>query len=100
MKIDSVKPHNTNSSSHGLAHHVYSRLSISFLGGGPCPAWDIRVYLFIYLSTNYPDPPRSLHKKTEMIFVIFYEQVKDTVQFIKRLVLCQQYERHSVRLLK
>ena len=32
-----------------------SRLSISLLGGGPYPAWDIRslfIYLFIYLIVN------------------------------------------------
>ena len=51
------KPHNKNFRSHGLAHHVNSRLSISLLEGSPCPKWDIRalfiylVILFIYLFT-------------------------------------------------
>jgi hypothetical protein len=26
-----------------------SQLTYSLLGGGPCPAWDIGLYLFIYL---------------------------------------------------
>ena len=47
-QLESVKTHNKNSRSHGLAHHVNSRLSNSLLGGGPRPACDIRD-LFIYL---------------------------------------------------
>ena len=71
---DSAKPHNKNSRSHGLAYHLNLRLSISLLGGGPCPAWDIRtlfIYLFIYLFIMRVDT-LLLHIIHNMKYIIFY----------------------------
>ena len=69
-----------------IAHHVNSWLINSLLGGGPGPAWDVRVlfiYLFIYLFILCTfSCVLSVASRFLSIFLIFHRKILSGARFV------------------